>query len=433
MSRLRTILVMLVFTLALAGCNGGGGAEEDGPHGAFELHVVDGISTANLTLEGVFAFGADGWKEAIPEGSALAFDGTGANITLKGELPAATYNVVRVLFGNLTVDRSPVRMTETGIELEVPFNVTDGGRTVIEVSFSWADALFKGADGSQAFAPALDALKITEDDTQRLALQASQIQTATKVPVARARIFDETGLEVFESSFVAESPEVSVIGTSGILTLSGAPSAAVKKGASLTNYTWDVAGDAQFTAYGATVRPEFPISGGNFTARLTVTDSQGLSDSQTVKLALKPGIKVQELEFTGTVSGATVQTTTTGGEVATHSFPITTTEFNGSKAQLVRAAGVLGASSSVPVNDLNLQLLDGAGASVASTSASGSQDKFDVTPSESAAPGEWTLRVVPARAYDATYTVRLTFEWKGINPGIEAFIAQHSDGHDHQH
>ncbi len=426
---MRALVALPLLLLALAGCSGGGGG---GATGTFELHVVDAIVSANLPLRGVFASGPDGWQQAMPEGTSLAFDGAGENLTLTGKLPAGNYSMVRILFGNLTVDGQAARMTETGLELELPLNVTDGGRTVLTLAFAWGDALFK-AEGSLAFAPALAGVTLVEDGATKASLQASQIQTATKVPVARTRIFDETGLEVFQSSFVADSPEKPVIGNAGVLTLSASPSAAVKKGASIANYTWEIGGGLSLKAYGITARPEFPISGGNFTVRLTVVDSQGLSDSQTVKLALKPGTRSMTLNFTGSASGLTAGTSTVGGNIQEHKFAVAVDQLNGSAAQLVRVAGVLGASSSVPVNELNVELLDANGTSVASTSAAGSQDSFDVEAPDSVAGGEWTLRVSPGRAYESAYTVRLTLTWKGVNPGIEAFLKGYDDGHTHQH
>ena len=74
----------------------------------------------------------------------------------------------------------------------------------------------------------------------------------------------------FASTFVADSPESPVIGNAGNITFAGSGSTAVKGGATIASYSWDINGT---TLSGNTVTWPSPINGGNFTVRLTVKDS----------------------------------------------------------------------------------------------------------------------------------------------------------------
>jgi hypothetical protein len=306
------------------------------------------------------------------------------------------------------------------------------------LAFSWKDGLFESEKGL-AFTPALRKLVLTEGGVQRLDLEASQIQLVTKNPVARMRVFDETGLEVFRSTFVAEDPEDPVIGNAGVLTLSASESAAVQAGATLSNFTWDVqevkGAGTKMTAYGQTVRPEFPIAGGRFKVALTVTDSEGSKDTQVVEVALWPAEKTQRLNFTGTVAGVTSGTSTVGGTAPVHAFMVNRTTFNGSAAQLKKVFADLSSTSDVAVCEITLEVRDSADAAVVNSNQGGCQDNVskDVTEADTFADGEWDVRVRPDRAYGVSYTLIVDLTWKGVNPQIEAFLAEYDDGHDHQH
>jgi hypothetical protein len=109
-------------------------------------------------------------------------------------------------------------------------------------------------------------------------------------------------------------------------------------------------------------------------------------------------------------------------------------ELDGAPARLVHLTAVLvPGSSPLPVADLDLDVLDGAGESVGSASGSGSQHRIDEEIAAAPADGEWTAVVTPQQAFDAAYTVVVTLTWVGVNPGMEAFLASYDDGHAHQH
>jgi hypothetical protein len=410
---------------AFAGCAAGG---ESNGTGGFSLAVVDSLAGGRLELDGVFLHAEAGWVDALgarANGTALEFEATGANATVDGRVPAGEYDGLRVLFASLRVGSREAALAQSGIELALNLSVADGGTTAVQLSFAWADSLFESSDGL-AFEPSLSRVVVAEDGVETQRLEASAIQAGQGLaPVARMRIFDATGLEAFASTFVADSPATPVVANAGELTLSATGSEAILPGARLSSYSWDIDGAV---LEGATIRHATPIDGGNMTVRLTVTDSGGGSDSQTVRLAVKPGRAERSFNFTGSATGAL------GNGEASHAFPVNTTELDGAAARLVHLVAVLiPGASPLPVADLDLEVFDGAGESVASASGSGSQHRIDEELSGELGDGEWTVVVTPQQAYDAAYAVVVTLTWVGVNPGMEAFLASHDDGHSHEH
>lgn len=426
--------VALLCITALAGC-ASPGEGDGGGEGTFTLAVADSLAGGALQLKGVFLHVANGtdWVDAFgPEagngtgGPVLVFEGSGTNVSTNRSVPAGGYDGVRILFGSLTVDGRAAALAQSGIELALNLSVADGGRSEVRLTFAWADALFESKDGL-AFEPSLSRVVVVIDGTETQRLEASAIQTGEGLaPVARMRIFDPTGLEAFASTFVADSPERPVVANAGEFTLSATGSEALRPGARLASYTWDIDGEV-FT--GATIRHVTPVDGGNVTVRLTVEDSGGGTDSQTVRIAVKPGRAERSYNFTGSASGAL------GEGAASHTFgPVMAAELDGAPARLIHLTAVLDpGASSLPVADLDLEVLDGAGESVASASGSGSQHRIDEEITTAPGDGDWSVVVTPQQALDAAYTVTVTLTWVGVNPEMDAFLASHDDGHTHEH
>jgi hypothetical protein len=415
------LAAVLLVAVTFAGCTDESGAAT----GDFTLAVTDSLAGGRLEVKGVFLRGADGWVQAADNGTAFAFEGDGGNASHDGRVPTGTYDALRILFSGLQVGGRNAILAQSGLEVPVNVTVANGGRTQILLEFAWADALFESTEGL-AFQPALARLVVVQDGTETLRLEAQDIRAAGQAPVARMRIFDSTGLEAFASTFVAESPEKPVVANAGELTLSGTGSEVLRPGATLTAYTWDIGG---VRAEGATVRHAVPIHGGNLTVRLTVTDSDGGSDSQSVRLALKPGLQQRTFNATGTATGLL------GNGAEEHEFgPILAGELDGAPARLVHVTALLEPGpSTIPVADLDFSLVDGAGTTVGSASGSGSQHRIDRDITGEPGDGLWKAIVRPQQAYEASYTVRITLTWQGVNPGIEAFLASYDDGHGHQH
>ncbi|MEA3136419.1 MAG: hypothetical protein QOJ26_945 [Thermoplasmata archaeon] len=427
--RLSSAVAAVACTLALAGCassgSGGGHAE-----GTFGLAVLDDLAGGRLDLKGTFLHGKDGWVAAHGNGTSLAFAAKGTNVSLDAKVPAGDYDGVRILFAGMrSGDRAAV-LAQSGIELDLNISVPADGRADLRLAFAWADSLFESAKGL-AFEPSLSRIVVAVDGKETQRLEAAAIHSAGQVPVARMRIFDPTGLEAFQSTFVAESPEKPVIANAGLLTLSATGSEVLVPGATIKGYAWDIDGKP-FT--GATVQYDEPIDGGNLTVRLTVTDSAGGSDAQTVHLAVKPGRAARDYNFTGSATGFTISGPAASG-AQTHPFgPVKAKELDGAPARLVHLTAVLvPGASPLPVADLDLKVLDGAGATVGSATGAGSQHRIDQDITGEPADGDWSVVVTPQRGYQAEYTVLVTLSWQGVNPGMEAFLATYDDGHTHQH
>lgn len=421
----RLVLAALAaLTLALSGCSGGKGG--DGGHGSFTLAIADSLAAGAMELKGAYLRGPDGWAEALGNGTRFAFDGAGGNETAAGEVPAGAYDRLRLLFASVQLDGKAAALTQSGVEVAVNVTVPKGSATTVALAFAWPESFYKSAQGT-AFRPVLSRLVVSQDGAETLRLEASDISTgAGKAPVARMRVFDPTGLEVFASTFVAESPAKPVVGNAGNITLSATNSEVLQHGATMKSQAWDVDG---VVLKGNTVVYAAPISGGNHTIRLTVTDSEGNEDSQVVKVALKPGTQSRTTTFTGIATGA-------GGTqgVQQHTLAVDTKSFENASARLSHARLVLTpGSATLPVSDLDVTLDDANGTRIGSQTGSGSQHVIDVDVPETAASGDWLVRVVPDPAYEAGYTVQLTLTWRGVNPGIEAFLSSYEDGHSHTH
>lgn len=417
---MQRFVFLLVPMLALAGCSGGA-SNSDADSGAFVLAVNDSLAGGAMELKGAYLHAAEGWIEVLGNAT-FAFEGTGTNVSKSENVPAGSYDRLRLLFSDVRLGGQSAALTQSGVEVLVNVTVADGGKTQVNLGFGWADAFFQSAQGL-AFTPVLTSLVVMTDGVETLRLQAAEIATtAGKAPVARMRVFDPTGLEVFASTFVAESPEDPVVGNAGNLTFSATNSEVLQPGATLGAVSWDIGGE---TFLGNTVVWPSPINGGNYTVRLTVEDSEGNKDSQTVKMALKPGTASKTLRFTGTATGY-------GADSAEdHDFAVDNATYDNATAQLTHVRVVLQpGAAGLPVTDLNLALLAG-GTEVQSVTGAGSQHTIDRDITGPA--GTWTARVTPNPAYEADYTVTVTLTWKGVNPGIEAFLAAYEDGHSHEH
>lgn len=437
---MRRISALIVLALMVAGCSGKSPGEAgSGPTGDFVLQVADTLATGRIELQGAYLRGAGGYSQALGNGTVFALTGAGGNLSEAGTVPAGDYDRLQLSFASVESGGRKAEMTQSGIEVAVNLTVTDGGSTSVGLAFSWADSFFPSATGL-AFTPFLSRLTVTVDGTETLRLEAAEIATGSgKPPVARMRIFDATGLEAFASTFVADSPENSVIASAGNLTFTATQSEALQPGTSIAKYSWDIDGT---TLTGNTVKWTSPVNGGNKTVRLTVEDSDGNKDTQTVSLALKPGVASETLTFTGDATGAGSCTPSAGGAPSTcpptydpveHLFMVNTTTYKGALANLTNVRVVLSPSdATVPLADLDIALDDAAGKRLGSQTGQGSQHTINVN-DPVATEGEWKVLVIGDPAYGAGYTVTVTLTWKGYNPGMEAFLASYDDGHSHEH
>lgn len=131
----------------------------------------------------------------------------------------------------------------------------------------------------------------------------TQQTVAQKPPVARISIFGENGALIYKTNFQAEdSTEILRVDQDAKLNLIASDSEAVERGATLSGFAWSLSGKSVEGGRQATLVAETP---GVHVLTLTVTDSNGKSDTQSVKLGVAPKPFAVETQLvTGPVAGA---------------------------------------------------------------------------------------------------------------------------------
>lgn len=125
----------------------------------------------------------------------------------------------------------------------------------------------------------------------------------TKPPVARITAFGANNALVYKSTFQADDPSELVFVTKDTkVSLMASDSEALEAGATLASFAWTLNGQPLAQARTAALDAK---EAGLYTVVLNVTDSNGKSDTQTLKLAVapEPYDVVTEL-VTGPVAGA---------------------------------------------------------------------------------------------------------------------------------
>lgn len=434
----RTIIPAIIASLLLAGCTGDDSddftLDMDGA-GTMEFIVVDDAPRqVDIQIDGAWVqqAGNGSWISFVAAGETLSLSGGGEPAMVGEAVPAGAYEQVRIVFSTVTVDGEEVLMAEAGVELPLTIPVTADGVTGLRLTFDWDEALFESTQGT-AFTPALAALDLHVDGEQVAGLEAAQIEAGgAKAPVARMRVFDDLGIQVFQSDFVADDGEKRVVGNAGNVTFTASASEALADGATIESYDWDFGDGA--TAEGQSV-VHFYETGGNITASLTVTDSNGVTDTQTVDLALKPPLVTLSFDFDGIASGVLGEP---GAEE--HVFAIDNLAIPdvGPAVGISTVHVVLGLSGASPSqNDLDLEAFDGDGRRIDDSGNSGSDESFTKNyqiGGTQPAPGDWVVEVIPFAAAAATYEGTMTITWQsGDDLGYLEWIDGYDDGHDHQH
>lgn len=431
---MRPILTVVALTaVALAGCTSSG----DGATGQLSIQILDQVQGSTVELAAAGAWGLTSsdppaWKTAF-NNKTMQLIGTGEPVPFNGTLAAGDYRGIRLAFEAVSRDGSEATLVENGFDLPINFTVSEGATTIIELGFAWTDALFETQDGL-AFRPALNLVRVVEGDAEVERLEAQDIEVGgTRPPVARMRVFDTTGLEVFESDFVAESRTDPVVGTGTNLTFAASASEALQPGAEIVLFEWDMGDGTQLQ--GTTVEHAFSVIG-NQTVRLTVTDSAGGTDSQQIRIALKP--LAAEVTHTFEYDGLVAAAATAGGVGAPidHVFPIDATMTpDGLAGTLIAASVTLDLGH--PGGDLDLAVFDGAGTEIGSSgNLPGSDESWrGQYPDGGPAGGDWIVQVIPYAAIAMPYSGVLEVTWNTLDadPDYLAWLAAYDDGHDHQH
>lgn len=126
--------------------------------------------------------------------------------------------------------------------------------------------------------------------------------TTFKPPVARISIFAENGALVYKATFQGDnSTDPIFVPDKSKINLIASDSEALEPGANLTKFSWSVGGK---TLEGRQATAEM-AEAGRYDVVLTVTDSNGQTDSQSVVLAVAPvAFDVVTDLVTGPVAGA---------------------------------------------------------------------------------------------------------------------------------
>lgn len=441
------LTVGLLAAVGLAGCTEGG----DAASGTLVFGVTDDSdSPVDFVLDGVYAHSiTDTWAQ-MGNGTTVSV-GVGAASTATGSVAAGTYDLLRVVFRSVSADGSELMLQRSGFDLPFTFNVSEGGTTAIDVGFQWELALFEATDG-MAFKPALRSVRVTVDGVETVNQDAGELQNANKDVVARMRIFDATGIQAFESDFIAVDPAKPVLAAIGNITLASSKSETLNPGATIDTVRWIVDGDRIFE--GKSV--EVPIEDlRNVTVTLEVTDSEGVSDSQTVTLAMIPLRVTKTFPFNGDVplpapgTGTGVSGCgsghTEGVNSASFTFEVDTAALpDGSMALGVTQVAMQASASSLIVSDIGANTADGAGSQIhgpsnanfpGNPSYTTNYDPLDPNQAQPAS-GTWTVKVWGCAAVAATVTGELTITWlagDSASMGHLLWAAQFDDGHQHVH
>lgn len=441
----KILMIAATLSLLMAGCTDGGDSDDftlDSGEGSgtMQLQVEDDATQAvEITLDGAWVkqAGVDegGWVTVLEDETTWSFSGSGEPITGGGAIPAGAYDQIRIVFSGVTVDGEAALMSESGLELPLTIPVPVDGTSVLGLAFSWGEAVFSSSEGL-AFAPVLASLRLVVDGESVADLEAEEIdQSAGKGPVARIRVFDDVGVQVFASDFVAADPERRLIGTAGDVTFSASASETLAPEAEVVSYAWDFGDGA--TGEGMTVIHPYSLEGGNFTAMLTVTDSNGNSDAQTIDLALVPPKVSKSFPFSGTAAGVLGLPADLQGSHGFEVDPLVGPDGTPALGITLVVGDLRPVGFAHPGSDLDLAVLDGANRNVGSGGGTANTAHFEkeyTIGDNQPTAGTWTATVKAGAAAPTDYQVTVDVTWQlGSDLDYLLWAQSYDDGHDHQH
>lgn len=229
-----------------------------------------------------------------------------------------------------------------------------------------------------------------------------------KAPVARITIFGTNGALVYKSTFAAEDPAVAVmVEEKSNLSLIASDSEALENGATITGFAWTLNGKPLVGARQANT--DLP-SAGIYTLSLTVTDSNGKTDAQSVKLAVAPSpIDIVTELTTGPVAGASGE-----GQAGTASF-----ELKADGAGVVATIQKMSIVASSPATcDIMLEVTTPDGTVISKDDTGTAAAESAEFPS--AAEGAYGLRALPfACVAPEGITITVTVTYLPIVPGFD--------------
>lgn len=212
-------------------------------------------------------------------------------------------------------------------------------------------------------------------------------KTPLKAPVARISVFADSGALLFKSSFQADNvTEVIFVEEKAKLNLIGGDSEAIEKGATIARYAWTLDGKAAGDQKQATIEVG---EAGIYVVALTVTDSQGSADTQTIELGVapKPFDVVTELSAAA-IPGALGQPAGT-----TLAFDLKLAD---AKVPATIVSAVFAASPDATC-DVAMEILDAAGESLGEANGSDAttSSQAESVTLEAPAEGAYTISLTP--------------------------------------
>jgi hypothetical protein len=241
-----------------------------------------------------------------------------------------------------------------------------------------------------------------------------------KAPVARMSVFGANGALLYKASFTAEdAASIVFVDEKSKLNVIASDSEALETGAKITGFGWTLNGKPIDGARQASVDVG---EAGVYVLTLTVTDSNGKTDAQTVKLgvAAKPYDVVTEI-MTGPIGGGNGQ-----GLAEDHPFTLAADDSKPSTVQKVTivAKPDLGL-------DVKITILDANGEVMGDADKAGHTDLDQTETIELAAIplGAYTIHVESAAGIDHDgVPITITVTYLPIVPGLSG-----ADGHNHSH
>lgn len=208
----------------------------------------------------------------------------------------------------------------------------------------------------------------------------------TKPPVARIAMFGPNGALLYKATFQADdATEPVVVDQEATVSIMGSDSEALEPGATLAKYAWALDGNAFAETRQTTLTLDAP---GLHTLTLTVTDSHGMTDTQSMKIGVQPPAfdVVHDLE-----AGATVGVL---GRPAATDVPF---ELKLADAGMPAAiTGVVFVASPDMSCDVSLEIYSPEEEKIGSRDGAGHPDPQAETVTLGALPeGTYTIRVVP--------------------------------------
>jgi hypothetical protein len=317
MRRITLVVALALLGPALSGCLGsidntvddsnlelGSNGSDDGQETVLRVFVqrmdAGDYGSASTTVAEPAAQPAKGAEVTLdaPEGH--------VDLASQDPVPVGTAKVDPGQYDSVAFTLTDVHGTHDGSEYEIPdlglrvdvdagVPVDEGSTTTVIVG---AD-LSAAGDPATGFDPAFPLLGARQDGTP-VDLSGNGTGSTGEPPVARAEVFNGTGVKIYESNFEAPGGETEAVNKRETVTWTARPSD--DPDGSVASYEWSFSDGASAT--GTTVKHAFE-TGGIHSATLQVTDDRGNTDTLDLEIPVRYLVSEDgEDLFDGNASGS---------------------------------------------------------------------------------------------------------------------------------